>query len=172
MPRFEHDGVAINYEVRGTGYPLLLIAPGGMNSCIAWWARAALDPLTVYADDYQLVAMDQRNAGASTGPLDVEDPWGSYAGDQVRLLDHLGIDRCHVLGCCIGCSHALGLIQRAPDRVTAPCWSSRSGSSTTTGSCSATCGASGATSWPTAAPTSTRRPSRRSAPACGRAGSS
>ena len=119
MPRFEHDRVAINYEVRGTGYPLLLIAPGGMNSCIAWWARAALDPLTVYADDYQLVAMDQRNAGASTGPLDVEDPWGSYAGDQVRLLDHLGIDRCHVIGCCIGCSLALGLIQRAPDRVSA-----------------------------------------------------
>jgi pimeloyl-ACP methyl ester carboxylesterase len=39
--------------------------------------------------------------------------------DQLRLLDHLSIDRCHVLGCCIGCSHALGLIQRAPDRVAA-----------------------------------------------------
>jgi pimeloyl-ACP methyl ester carboxylesterase len=77
MPLFEHEGVAINYEVRGTGFPLLLIAPGGMNSSIEWWARAALNPLEVYGDDFQLVAMDQRNAGASTGPLDVEDPWGS-----------------------------------------------------------------------------------------------
>lgn len=119
MPLFEHDDVAINYEVRGSGYPLLLIAPGGMNSSIEWWARAALNPLDVYAGEFKLVAMDQRNAGASVGPLDVEDPWGSYVDDQVRLLDHLGIDRCHVIGCCIGCSHALGLIQRAPDRVTA-----------------------------------------------------
>jgi pimeloyl-ACP methyl ester carboxylesterase len=119
MPLFEHENVAINYEVVGAGFPLLLIAPGGMNSSIEWWARAALNPLDVYAEDFQLIAMDQRNAGASTGPLDVEDPWGSYLDDQVRLLDHLGVDRCHVLGCCIGCSHALGLIQRAPERVTA-----------------------------------------------------
>ena len=119
MPLFQHEDVTINYEVRGEGFPLLLIAPGGMNSSIEWWARAALNPLDVYANDFQLVAMDQRNAGASTGPLDLEDPWGSYVDDEVRLLDHLGIDRCHVLGCCIGCSHALGLIQRAPDRVAA-----------------------------------------------------
>jgi pimeloyl-ACP methyl ester carboxylesterase len=119
MPVFEHMDVVINYEVRGAGFPLLLIAPGGMNSSIEWWARAAIDPLALYADDFQLVAMDQRNAGASTGPLDVENPWGSYVDDQLRLLDHLDIDRCHVIGCCIGCSHALGLIQRAPDRVAA-----------------------------------------------------
>lgn len=119
MPLFQHEDVTINYEVRGAGFPLLLIAPGGMNSSIEWWARAALNPLEVYADDFRLVAMDQRNAGASTGPLDVEDPWGCYVDDQIRLLDHLEIDRCHVIGCCIGCSHALGMIQRAPDRVAA-----------------------------------------------------
>ena len=118
MAQFQHGDVAINYEVSGAGFPLLLIAPGGMNSSIDWWSRAALDPLAVYADDFQLIAMDQRNAGASTGPLDVQDPWGSYIDDQLGLLDHLGVERCHVLGCCIGCSHALGLIQRAPDRIT------------------------------------------------------
>lgn len=119
MPVFQHDDVVINYEVSGAGFPVLLIAPGGMNSSIEWWANAALNPLEVYANDFRLVAMDQRNAGASTGPLDLEDPWGSYVDDQVRLLDHLRIERCHVVGCCIGCSHALGLIQRAPERVTA-----------------------------------------------------
>ena len=119
MPLFEHENVAINYEVLGTGYPLLLIAPGGMNSSIDWWPRAALNPLAVYADEYRLIAMDQRNAGDSAGPLDVEDPWGSYVDDMLGLLDHLGVERCHVIGCCIGCSHALGLIERAPGRVTA-----------------------------------------------------
>jgi pimeloyl-ACP methyl ester carboxylesterase len=34
-------------------------------------------------------------------------------------MNHLGIERFHVLGCCIGCSYALRLIQRAPDRVAA-----------------------------------------------------
>src|SRR5690349_2238554 len=85
MAQFQHGDVAINYEVSGAGFPLLLIAPGGMNSSIDWWSRAALDPLAVYADDFQLIAMDQRNAGASTGPLDVQDPWGSYIDDQLGL---------------------------------------------------------------------------------------
>jgi pimeloyl-ACP methyl ester carboxylesterase len=63
--------------------------------------------------------MDQRNAGRSKGPLEPDDPWGSYAEDQMGLMSHLGIDRFHVLGCCIGCSYALRLIQRAPERVAA-----------------------------------------------------
>ena len=65
MAQFQHGDVAINYQVSGAGFPLLLIAPGGMNSSIDWWSRAALDPLAVYADDFQLIAMDQRNAGTS-----------------------------------------------------------------------------------------------------------
>jgi pimeloyl-ACP methyl ester carboxylesterase len=119
MPVYEHGEVAIYYEEHGAGFPLLLIAPGGMNSTIEWWRRAAFDPLEVYAGDFRLVAMDQRNAGRSSGPLAVEDPWGSFLSDQLGLMDHLGIERFHVLGCCIGCSYALGLIERAPGRVAA-----------------------------------------------------
>jgi pimeloyl-ACP methyl ester carboxylesterase len=117
MPQFEHGSTSIHYEEHGDGFPLLLLAPGGMNSTIEWWARAAFDPVAVYARDFRIVAMDQRNAGRSTGPLDVQDPWGSYIGDQLALMDHLGLRRFHVLGCCIGCSFALGLSERAPDRV-------------------------------------------------------
>lgn len=119
MALFEHVNATIYYEDRGAGFPLLLIAPGGMNSAIDWWSRAAFNPLETYAADFRLIAMDQRNAGKSRGPLDTEDPWGSYTGDQLALLDHLGIDRFHVMGCCIGCSYVLGLIQRAPARVAA-----------------------------------------------------
>jgi pimeloyl-ACP methyl ester carboxylesterase len=90
-----------------------------MNSSIDWWGRAAFNPLTAYAADFHLVAMDQRNAGSSSGPLEVDDPWGSYVDDQLRLMDHLGLESFHVMGCCIGCSYALGLAQRAPGRVTA-----------------------------------------------------
>jgi pimeloyl-ACP methyl ester carboxylesterase len=63
--------------------------------------------------------MDQRNTGGSAGPLDADDPWGMYAADQLGLLDHLGVDRFMVMGCCIGCSFILKLVEQAPGRVVA-----------------------------------------------------
>ena len=90
-----------------------------MRSAIELWKRASINPLVEYASDFRLVAMDQRNAGASSGPLDVDDPWGSYAGDQLALLDHLGISACHVMGCCIGGSYILKLLEQAPSRFVA-----------------------------------------------------
>ena len=119
MPRLERAGTTIYYEEHGHGFPLLLIAPGGMNSTVEMWARAAINPLAAYGREFRLIAMDQRNAGQSSGPLDVEDPWGSFVGDQLALLDHLGVDRFLVMGCCIGGSYILKLIQLAPKRVLA-----------------------------------------------------
>jgi pimeloyl-ACP methyl ester carboxylesterase len=117
VPRFAHGESSIYYEDSGSGFPLLLIAPGAMNSAIELWSGATINPLDVYSEDFRLIAMDQRNAGRSTGPLAVGDPWGSYARDQLGLLDHLGVERFHVMGACIGCSFALKLIQEAPERV-------------------------------------------------------
>lgn len=119
MAQFERDGTTIYYEEHGRGFPLLLIAPGGMHSTVEMWSRAAINPLALYGDDFRLIAMDQRNAGRSTGPLDVADPWGSFAADQLSLLDHLGVDAFHVMGCCIGGSYVLKLIDEAPERVAA-----------------------------------------------------
>jgi pimeloyl-ACP methyl ester carboxylesterase len=119
MPFFEREATRIYYEERGSGFPLLLIAPGGMQSTIAFWERATVDPWASYGTDFRLIAMDQRNAGQSQGPLDTADPWGAYAADQLGLLDHLGVDRFLVMGCCIGCSYILKLTQEAPERVVA-----------------------------------------------------
>jgi pimeloyl-ACP methyl ester carboxylesterase len=117
MPIFTRHAVSIYYEEHGSGYPLLVIAPGGMNSTVAMWGHAAINPLEVYAGEFRLIAMDQRNAGASIGPLDARDPWGSLVDDQLALLDHLGVERFLVMGCCIGGSYILKLIEQAPDRV-------------------------------------------------------
>jgi len=119
VPYFVRDETTIYFEEHGSGFPLLLIAPGGMRSAIEYWKGAAVNPWASYAEDFRLVAMDQRNAGRSRGPLDVSDPWGAYAADQLGLLDHLGIDRFLVMGCCIGGSYILKLIEQAPDRVVA-----------------------------------------------------
>ena len=117
MPELKHGDVSIYYEERGSGPPLLLLPPGGMNATISFWARSPFLPHEVFADEFHTIAMDQRNAGSSSGPLDANDPWGAYIDDQLALMDHLGIDKFHVMGCCIGCSYALLLAQRAPDRV-------------------------------------------------------
>jgi pimeloyl-ACP methyl ester carboxylesterase len=119
MPFYERGDAKIYYEVRGEGFPLLLLAPGAMQSTIDFWKRAPFDPNDVYPSDFMVIAMDQRNAGQSTGPLEVDDPWGMFAADQLGLLDHLGVDKFLVLGCCIGCSYILELIKRAPERVVA-----------------------------------------------------
>lgn len=119
MPQFEFDSTSIHFEESGRGFPLLLIAPGAMESAIEMWAGATINPLALYADTFRLIAMDQRNAGRSFGPLEPSDPWGVYARDQLALLDYLGIDRFHVMGACIGGSFALKLIEQAPTRVMA-----------------------------------------------------
>jgi pimeloyl-ACP methyl ester carboxylesterase len=88
-----------------------------MDSAIEMWEGATINPLALFADTFQLIAMDQRNAGRSFGPLEPSDTLGAYAKDQLALFDHLGIDRFHVMGACVGGPFALKLIEQAPTRV-------------------------------------------------------
>src|SRR5438067_12888734 len=113
MPTFVRGDTTIYYETHGSGFPLLLLPPGGMNAVASWWSRGAFNPVEIFKNEYQVINLDQRNAGSSSGPVEVDDPWGSYARDQIALMNHLGIERFHVLGCCIGCSYALSLIKHA-----------------------------------------------------------
>jgi pimeloyl-ACP methyl ester carboxylesterase len=121
MPTLERDGATIYYEESGnrSGYPLLLLAPGGLNSAIPFWHRMPLDPIAAFSDEFRVIAMDQRNAGRSSGPLRTDDPWGMLAADQLAVLDALGVDRALTIGCCIGCSFILKLVEVAPQRVVA-----------------------------------------------------
>ncbi len=98
---------------------MLTLAPGGMASTVGAWGRAALNPLAAYAGQYRMIAMDQRNAGRSAGPLEAGDPWGAYAADQLAVMDHLGIGRFLVFGCCIGGPFILKLLELAPERIVA-----------------------------------------------------
>lgn len=122
MPTLQRDGATIYYEDHGSpSQPaLLLLSPGGLNSTIDFWDRLPLRPMEAFANDFRIVAMDQRNAGSrSKGPLDTSDAWGMYAGDQLAVLDHLGIRQAQVIGCCIGCSFIFELIKVAPERIAA-----------------------------------------------------
>jgi pimeloyl-ACP methyl ester carboxylesterase len=118
---YEKGNVRIRYAEIGSGFPLLAVPGGGLNSCMAVWARAVINIPEQFKNDFRVITMDQRNAtgGESTGPVAVDDPWGAFADDQLGVMDHLGIDRFFFFGNCIGGPFAMKLMERAPQRVTA-----------------------------------------------------
>ena len=119
MPSFTHGDATIYYEEYGQGFPILTFAPGGTMSTIAFWHRPAspVDPTVVFASDFRVIAMDQRNAGGqSHAPIKATDGWHSFASDHIALLDHLGIDQCHLYGQCIGGPFILSLLKAQPQR--------------------------------------------------------
>lgn len=125
MPVLTRDDAEIHYEEYGSGYPILLLAPGGMRSAVDLWhskpgkpPKSWNDWTQVLAEDYRVIAMDQRNAGNSTGAIEADHGWYTYAQDQLALMDHLGIDNFHTLGGCIGSSFCLKMAELAPSRVT------------------------------------------------------
>jgi pimeloyl-ACP methyl ester carboxylesterase len=116
MPVFTNGEVKIHYEEYGQGYPVLLFAPGLMRSAGALWQRQELNPIDLLAGDYRIIAMDQRNAGESTAPIEATDGWADYARDAIGLIDHLGLERLAVWGRCIGPSFCMRVIQELGDR--------------------------------------------------------
>lgn len=118
MAEFVRGETTIHYTDSGPkdGRPVLLIAPGGMRSAIQMWTGKPWDPLR-HLEGYRVIAMDQRNAGASFAPITADDGWHSYTADQLALMDHLGAEQFHVIGMCIGGPYIMGLIRAAPQRV-------------------------------------------------------
>ena len=121
MPFFQRGDVRIRYEEAGSGFPLLVTPGGGLNSRVDGWPGAVFNAMDAFQDEFRCITMDQRNAigGESTGPVPVDDPWGAFAGDQLGLMDHLGIEQFLYMGYCIGGPFAFKLMQQAPDRVVA-----------------------------------------------------
>ena len=68
MAMFENGSVHLHYQIEGDGFPVFLIAPGGMRSANDLWNRMPWNPRTALRDHYRVIGMDQRNAGASSAP--------------------------------------------------------------------------------------------------------
>jgi pimeloyl-ACP methyl ester carboxylesterase len=132
MGMYEKSAVRIHFEEAGSGFPLLVIAGGGLNSTIAGLSgpSSPFNPMVEFAADYHCIASDLRNAngGQSSGPLEADRPWDSYTDDHLALMDHLRIDKFMVHGFCIGGPLIWNLIKRAPDRVVAAVLAQPSGS--------------------------------------------
>ena len=120
---YERGPVRIHYEEHGSGFPLLLIAGGGLNgsSISGLIDGSPFNPIAEFQGEFRCIASDLRNAaaGQSTGPLEVDRPWDSYTDDHLGLMDHLGVEKFMVQGFCIAGPLIWNLLRRAPDRVVA-----------------------------------------------------
>ena len=120
MSFYEKGPVRIHYEEYGSGFPLLLISGGGLNSSISG-LTGPFNSIDEFKSEYRCIAADLRNSnrGESTGPLEIDRPWDSHTDDHLGLMDHLGIDKFMVMGFCIGGPFIWNLLKRAPNRVVA-----------------------------------------------------
>ena len=93
MPFYDKGNVRIRYEEVGAGSLLLVTPGGGLNSRVDLWPTQVFNAMEEFKNDFRRITMDQRNAngGESSGPVQVNDPWGTFADDQLGLMDHLGI---------------------------------------------------------------------------------
>jgi 3-oxoadipate enol-lactonase len=110
MPRVRVNGIDLNYIEAGAGEPLLLIMGFGGDH-LAWAFQTP-----VFAQQYRVVAFDNRGVGLSDVP-DVPYTTRMMADDALGLLDALGIERTHVLGVSMGGMIAQELALNHPGRV-------------------------------------------------------
>ncbi len=118
MPYAELNGINIHYEVRGSGPPLLMMAPGGFDSTIEKWTTSGIwvgvKPLETLTSRYTCIAYDRREAGLSGGRVE-RVSWTTYAHEAKALLDLLNFPRAFVLGGCMGCSTATAFAVTYPE---------------------------------------------------------
>jgi pimeloyl-ACP methyl ester carboxylesterase len=114
------DGIATRYEVAGSGPPLLLFSPGGFNGQLENWRTFGiyqrLQLVEHLSQSFTCITFDKRESGASGGRIE-RISWDDYAVQGVDLLDHLEVERAHLLGGCIGCSIAVNAAFDHPERV-------------------------------------------------------
>jgi pimeloyl-ACP methyl ester carboxylesterase len=104
------DGISTYYEVVGSGPPILMYAPGGFDATVEKWRTqgiyAAIKLLDHLPERYTCIVFDRRETGRSGGRLE-RVTWADYVAQGKGLLEHLGIERAHIMGACMGCSPVL-----------------------------------------------------------------
>jgi pimeloyl-ACP methyl ester carboxylesterase len=104
------DGIPTHYDVLGSGPPLLMFSPGGFDATISKWRTqgvyAVIKPLDHLPSKFTCIVFDRRETGESGGRVECVT-WAHYVAQGKGLLDHLKIDRAHIMGACMGCSPVL-----------------------------------------------------------------
>jgi pimeloyl-ACP methyl ester carboxylesterase len=114
------DGIHTRYEVVGSGPPLLMYSPGGFDATVEKWSTlgvyAKVKPLDHLSKRYTCIVFDRRETGQSGGRVE-RVTWSDYVAQGRGLLDHLEIERAHLMGGCMGVSPVIAFAVAHPERV-------------------------------------------------------
>ncbi len=106
MPFALIDGINTRYDIVGDGPPLLMFSPGGFDATLEKWSTlgvyAKFRPLDHLSTKYRCIVFDRRECGQSGGRVERIN-WADYVRQGKGLLDHLGIEKAHLMGGCMGC---------------------------------------------------------------------
>jgi pimeloyl-ACP methyl ester carboxylesterase len=114
------DGIETRYEVIGNGPPLLMYSPAGFDATLDKWRTqgvyAKIRLLEHLPEKYTCIVFDRRETGESGGRVE-RLTWGHYVAQGKGLLDHLKIERAHLMGGCMGCCPVAAFGVAHPERV-------------------------------------------------------
>ena len=110
---FESNGIRIRYVDQGSGQPVVLVHGFSSNIETGWVNPGVFANL---AKDHRVIALDLRGRGKSDKPRDAKAYGSEVAQDVVRLLDHLNIQRAHIVGYSMGGNIVAKLLITNPDR--------------------------------------------------------
>ena len=120
MPFAVCDGIDTRFEVTGSGPPLLLFSPGGFNAALEQWSALGvykkIQPLEWLSQHYTCITFDRRECGQSGGRVE-RVTFGHFVRQAAALLDHLDIERAHLMGGCMGCAPVAAFAVMYPERV-------------------------------------------------------
>src|SRR5262245_14370584 len=111
---FDSGGVRIHYRVTGEGEPVLLIHGFAGNMYVQWYLPGIVRSL---AKEYRVITYECREHGFSGKTKDPKQYGQEMVEDAIRLLDHLGIKRAHIVGYSMGGFITGKLLATNPERV-------------------------------------------------------
>jgi len=110
---FDSAGLRIRYVEEGSGEPVVLVH-GYTVGIEAQFIKSGVFP--ELARRYRTIAFDARGHGKSGKPHDPKQYGPQMGQDVVRLLDHLGIARAHIVGYSMGAHIIAQLVTTNPER--------------------------------------------------------
>jgi pimeloyl-ACP methyl ester carboxylesterase len=110
---FDSNGVRIRYVDQGQGPPVVLIHDY-TGTIERHWINSGV--FTSFVADHRVIALDCRGHGKSDKPTDPERYGAEMSSDIVRLLDHLKVQRAHIVGFSMGAIIAGHLLTTNPER--------------------------------------------------------
>jgi pimeloyl-ACP methyl ester carboxylesterase len=94
-----------------------MFAPGGFDATLEKWTTlgvyARIKLLDQLSRTHTCIVFDRRECGESGGRVE-RVTWSHFAAQGKGLLDHLSIERAHLLGGCMGCGPAIAFAVAYP----------------------------------------------------------